>query len=989
MTHYCFCSLPSQNWKTTCPKRLFQTLILPSHCKKCNVPRVKTWWLGHRHHFAFTTVQPARQASSSRVVSIAPQGSSAFEKLSTCDGIQEYCLKSNGLQVLLKTDSTAPVATVMVTYRVGSRNESLGETGSTHLLEHMLFKGSKNYNQENGKLMSTLLENVGAIVNANTWLDRTSYYECVPRAYVEEALKMEADRMHNALLRQVDLHKEMWIVGNEYENDENDSIATLDKEIWATAFQAHPYRQPTIGWRWDIENSHAQRLKEFYQRFYYPNNATLIIVGDIQVQQVLHWIEQYFKDIAPSKLPIAHQVFQEPPQRGPRRLVVRRIANEAVLGMAWKSPRGMHRDSLCLSLLANILCHGKNSRLYQSLVDAGMATVVNGWQSFFRDPALFFIYACMGKQVSIAQTEERIIKEIKAIKQSGVSLEELSTAKTCMKASLYYSRDGTLGFVENLNEAVAMGDWKHMSQLHKYLEEISREDIQRVAQRYLVSDQSTVGWLEPQQASSEQEETNHSSHSLGESLNGMILHSSLHCDESSSSNPSHPWILLPRNEQQKVQIASQVVVSEPLDGMELVAMKTPLREVVRIQGSLVGGEEHGRQKDWNNIILSDVMVEMLGLRTHHYCDPKYEISKKLQNVGAGISFHSQSRRLCIEAVCLKEHLPLVLSLLAEQLRFPIFLPQDLQVVRGRLVDEIESSKDNISQVAEEHFLAEMYPVEHPNYVHRSEEYLEALHRLTCDDIADFHSKYGLGGFRLVAVGDIPTMEWLQTEVYRYFGDWKRNQFWENGDSSNSHDKLYRAKPIPSNGIRRCIQLPQKESVDVLLGQPLGISENHPDYYAVLMAMHILSGNGSSRLMQRIREQQGLTYGIYGGVGGTAYGADGYWNIHGTFSPALTFTGLGAIQRELDHYVENGIEEWELQATKATIQGNFQIGLATSKSIASAIRQTLDHKRPLEWIDDFPQIIESLTLEQVNSAIQKYIRPKSLVTVICGKTNTDN
>ncbi|GJD10140.1 Uncharacterized zinc protease y4wA [Galdieria sulphuraria] len=875
----CFCSLT--NWKRTYSQRLLKTttLFISHHKKYGGQPITSTTnWIGGHRPYCFTFPRQ-KYTSSSKIIQPC---SSAFEKLWTCDGIEEYCLKSNGLQVLLKTDSTAPVATVMVTYRVGSRNESVGETGSTHLLEHLLFKGSKNYHRENGKAMNTLLENIGAIVNANTWLDRTSYYELLPKEYVEEALKMEADRMHGALLRQVDLNKEMVVVRNEYENDENDPIATLDKEIWATAFQAHPYHHPTMGWRWDMENSHAERLRKFYQRFYHPNNATLILVGDIQIEQVLQWIAKYFGDIAPSKLLIPQQVTEEPPQKG----------------MAWKSPRGMHRDSLCLSLLANILSHGKNSRLYQRLVDSGMVTVVNGWQSSFRDPGLFFIYACMGKQISIAQVEQQILEEIKAIKQSGVTLEELATAKTCMNASLYYGRDGTLGFVENLNEAMSMGDWKYMTQLHAYMEQISIDDIQRVTKKYFVSNQSTVGWLEPQQASSLHLEESNDSHSLEEShsFHRMNLHASLsHSGENSSS--THPWILLPQTVQHpKVQMASQVVVLEPCDGINLVVMKTSLRQVVRIKGSLIG--------------------EMLGLRTEHY-EHKYEISRMLQNVGAGISFHSQSRRLCFEAVCLKENLSLVLSLLSEQLRFPIFLPQDFEMVRSRLADEIESCKDNTTQVAEEHFFAEMYPFGHPNYVYRSKDYLEALHRVTCDDVVDFHSKYGLGGLRLVAVGDIP-MEVLSTQVCQYFGDWKRNQFLNYFENSKE-GKLYYAKSIPPDGIRRFIELPEKESVDVLVGQPIGISESHPDYYAILMAMHILGGNGSSRLMQRIREQQGLTYGIYGGVGGTAYGADGYWNIHGTFSPALISKGLAAIQRELDHFVQNGIEEWELQAKKATIQ----------------------------------------------------------------------
>eukprot|EP00871_Galdieria_phlegrea_P002910 jgi/Galph1/361/GphlegSOOS_G5115.1 len=903
----------------------------------------------------------------------------AFEKLDQVDGVVEYCLKSNGLQVLIKKDSAAPVASVMVTYRVGSRNESAGETGSTHLLEHLMFKGSKNYNKENGKPMNTLLENVGAVVNASTWLDRTCYYELLPKEYVEEALKMEADRMQYAMLQQSDLEKEMIVVRNEYENDENDNMVTLDRDIWATAFQAHPYHHPTIGWRWDIEHTNANLLKKFYHRFYYPNNASLIVVGDVDISLLLNWIASYFGSIAASKHAIPQVVTKEPIQKGPRRVFVRRRGNEAILGMAFKSPSGSHKDALRLTLLANILANARNTRLYQKLVDPGLATSVTCWQSTFRDPGLFFVYVFMGIDSSLERIEQLVLEELNLVKENGITEEELERAKTSIQTSLLYHRDGTLGFAEALNEALAMGDWNFFGHLSNQMKQVSKQDIQRVAKDYLIENHCTFGWFEPQEAATNE---------MFEKMNEVITVGG--AGRPLSHSGSEDWnamkekpnlILLPRSREdsKKTYIAPQVNYSQPCEGVELYTMNTSLAQVVRLQGSLVGGDEHSKRGTWKNLVLADVMVEMFGLRTKNR--KKYEISTLLQNVGAGLAFHVNATRLCFEGVCLTENLSLFLSLLSEQLRFPIFLEQDLEIVRSRVRDEIEASKDNTGRITEELFFSELYPRGHPNHAYAVDDYLRSLNEITVNDLIDFHQKYGRGSFRLVAVGDVP-VEQLHQDVVKHFGEWKSHEF------LSYKMNEYKANNIPVEGIRRFAYLPEKESMDVMIGQPLGISEDHSDYHSLLIAFNILGGNSSSRLMQRIREEQGLTYGIYSGIGGTAYGCDGYWNIHATFSPPLVQLGLDAIQRELDIYVQNGVNGVELEAKKATVRGNFQVGLATSKNIAAAIRRSLDHGRTIHWIDEFPQRIQEVSLEQVNETIQKYIRTNQLVITGCGSKRMD-
>ncbi|MFZ2500812.1 MAG: pitrilysin family protein, partial [Minisyncoccia bacterium] len=195
------------------------------------------------------------------------------------EGIQEYRLDANGLRILLSPDANAPVAGFMVTYHVGSRNETIGHTGATHLLEHLMFKGSENFNKEKGNTVWEILETKGALINASTWNDRTNYFEVVPKEYLPIAIALEADRMRRARIYEEDRKSEMTVVLNEYERYENNPTEALEKQIWALAYEAHPYHHSTIGWRSDIEHMSIERLKQFYDDFYWPDNATVSVVG--------------------------------------------------------------------------------------------------------------------------------------------------------------------------------------------------------------------------------------------------------------------------------------------------------------------------------------------------------------------------------------------------------------------------------------------------------------------------------------------------------------------------------------------------------------------------------------------------------------------------------------------------------------------------------------------------------------------------------------
>ena len=421
----------------------------------------------------------------------------SFKHIKSSGGIEEYQLKSNGLKVLMLQDSSTPVATFMVTYHVGSRNEAIGYTGSTHLLEHLMFKGSRNYNKEKGTAIWDELQNIGAQINATTWNDRTNYFEVVPSQYLEKAISIEADRMRYSFLRDEDRQPEMTVVRNEYERGENSPFDVLDKNIWATAYQAHPYHHSTIGWRSDIENVSTERLKDFYNIYYWPNNATATVIGDFNVDSTLSLIEKYFGEHSKSEHEIPKVYTEEPQQEGPRRIVVKRTAQAGITAVAHKTPHGLHNDIHAIHLLGKILCDGKSSRLYQKIVDQGLATSLFMYDFPFKDNGLFITYAFLTPEVSNQKVEEIILDEYNDIINNGVDQEELNRAIAKTRATVAFSRDGSYAVASALNEAIAIGDWEFYTNFLDNIEAVSTENIQLAAKQYLVEDQSTVGWFIP------------------------------------------------------------------------------------------------------------------------------------------------------------------------------------------------------------------------------------------------------------------------------------------------------------------------------------------------------------------------------------------------------------------------------------------------------------------------------------------------------------
>ena len=428
--------------------------------------------------------------------SAEPVKVNGFTHVKSLDGIDEYRLDANGLSVLLLPNHAAPVVTFQVTYRVGSRNEVTGSTGGTHLLEHLMFMGSTHFDGENN--VDTYLDRVGAGFNATTSLDRTNYYATLPPAALDGYIAIEADRMRGLLLREKDRQSEMTVVRNEYERNENNPNGALMKLMWATAFSAHPYHHPVIGWRSDIEKVSIEKLREFYDTFYWPNNATVTVVGDIDSAKVLASIGEKFGKVPRSPHAIPEVYTTEPEQQGERRVTLRRAGETGTVMMAYKAPAGVDKDIPALNVLELVLQGGRSARLPRALVDTSKAVAVSGGMYQQRDPSLFMLSVALAPDSRHEDIEKTVRDEIAKVARDGVTVEEIKRVLGPYRAEEAYRRDGTDQAADALNEFIAMGDWTLYSTALKDLEKVTPADVQRVAGKYFTAEQSTVGWFVPE-----------------------------------------------------------------------------------------------------------------------------------------------------------------------------------------------------------------------------------------------------------------------------------------------------------------------------------------------------------------------------------------------------------------------------------------------------------------------------------------------------------
>lgn len=418
-----------------------------------------------------------------------------FDFVKSVEGVSEYSYAPNGLQVLIYEDHAAPIAGVQVVYRVGSRNELPGTTGYTHFLEHMLFRGTVSTGTA-PEFDSKFFEKVGGYLNASTWMDRTNYYEVVPKEFVPHALRFEADRMRNLLLRSDHVDMERGAVLSEYDMYDNEPDDALAKLIAGTAFTAHPYRVSTIGFRSDIERATPEALRAFYDTYYHPDNATVIVAGDVEPDTVLAEVAKAFGSIPKAGHAFPDTALVEPPQCGERTVRLSRSGGVARAVIAYKIPNLLHPDGPALTLLTELLGGSRSSILYRGLVDRGQVKSAGASTAPFRDPYLLelSLEALPGaRSESLVVLADRLLKDA----ESAFLPKDLARVKESYATARAWKKDGIWGVFDELAEGIAIGDWTAPLTMAERIAGVSLADVRRVFREYFVRERRTIGLYDP------------------------------------------------------------------------------------------------------------------------------------------------------------------------------------------------------------------------------------------------------------------------------------------------------------------------------------------------------------------------------------------------------------------------------------------------------------------------------------------------------------
>jgi zinc protease len=889
------------------------------------------------------------------IASALPDG---IEHIQTLDGIEEYQLNENGLRVLLMPNEGLPVATVMVTYEVGARNEVAGTTGATHILEHMMFKGTERFNSSDGSDYSSVMERIGARSNATTYFDRTNYYATLPSEYVAHTIELEADRMRNLRIRAEDLASEMTVVRNEYERGENNPVGTLIKEVYASAFVAHPYTHPTIGWRSDIENTSPEKLRAFYDTFYWPENAVLTVIGGFDTDATLAAIQQFYGAVpqAPKAIPVVETT--EPKQLGPRRLIIERTGQVGVVMTAFKAPEGASEDWAALTLIEQILGADKTGRLYRALEDQGKASSTFTYAPQLRDPSLFMLAAYLTPEATHEETEAIILDEIKKLISGGVTEDELARAKSVIQANTVYGRDGPYAIADQLNEAIAMGDWTNYVTLPKAIQNVSAEDIKRIAAKYFVRNNSTTGWFVPQKSSAVAQlaRSTHGPNYFRDPAVFGHTHNASTTDASAVEANAAPLVDFSSHMQRAT-----------VGGIEVIAIDMPIDDVVSFVGSFAAGET---LSPLDAPSLAGLTASMLDKGTTR--NDRFAIAERLDILGATISFGASAHHLNFSGKFLREDAGAVIGLLAEQLRDPAFNPEVLETLKSRQSAGLLHAIDDPDYRADAQVDRLLYPKDHPNYTDQIDVLLEDLKGTTVEDIAAFHADhYGPKSMQLVFAGDID-FEQLTAAVEFAFDGWSGGVDYPSELATQLNNKEQSKR----------IYITDKTSVAVRYAQNTGLKRTDDDYIPFTVGNYILGGSFNSLLMQEVRKEQGLTYDIRSRHKGDVL-TPGHWSLSASFAPALLDQGLAATEAVFNKWYEQGVSEAEVQKAIETLSGSYLVRLSTTGSVANQVHSFLQRGLGPEYIDEYPKHLQAVTSKQVNRTIKQHLRPELTTLVIAG------
>ncbi|MEN3111251.1 pitrilysin family protein [Uliginosibacterium paludis] len=870
------------------------------------------------------------------------------------EGITEYRL-ANGLRILLAPDSSKPTTTLNITYLVGSRHEGYGETGMAHLLEHLLFKGTPSLP---GGALTAGLKQRGMQFNGTTAFDRTNYFETFTAGdeNLDWALTMEADRMVNSFIARSDLDSEMSVVRNEMERGENSPVSTLRKQVTGLAFQWHNYGKSTIGARSDVENVVIERLQTFYRKYYQPDNAVLILTGKFDTADALARIQQRFGAIPRPSRTLEPTWTREPPQEGERTTTLRRAGDQQVLTAIYHVPNGAHPDLAALDVLGSVLASSPGGRLNKALVDTGKLTYVGAGAMALAEPGYFIVQALFGKQVAAGEVRQRVFDIIDAVRTSPPSPAEMQRVQTAHANAFdrLIANPQALGI--SLSESVALGDWRLLFLRRDQIAAVSAADVQRVAATYLKASNRSVGQFIPEDTPDRVQMPAEAR--PDEALANYTGRKALESGEAFDPTPAN---------------IEQRTTRYMLDNGARLALLAKKNRGETVSGRIVlrMGDEQSLAGQREQIRLMAVML----MRGTNGAD-RERVAERLHAAHSQVSIGTWYNSLIVNFESRRESLSEFLPLLAEILRQPDFPGKEFDVLRAQQLAALEAVRREPDALAplEAARQGSPYPEQDLRYRPSINESMAGLRSTSVRDLTSLHRNFlGAQDAQFSLVGDFDEQA-VRQQLAELFGDWRAQK-----PSANLPLPWFANTPASLQ-----LETPDKANARLvgILNLPLG--EASPDMPALELMNAILGGSGlSSRLANRVRQKEGISYTINSTLNLHEKSASGVLTISASFAPENRERLLGAVQDELARLVSEGVSKTELRDARKGLLEQRRLARSNDANLARMLSTNLWLERDMGWQAGVEQQLEAVTPEQLNAVIRQYLDPARFTFVVAG------
>lgn len=889
--------------------------------------------------------------SAGAVAPVAAGPVTAPTRVRTVEGITEYRL-ANGLQVLLFPDPTQSTVTVNVTYLVGSRVEGYGETGMAHLLEHMLFKGTAKHRN-----VMKLLEARGAIMNGTTWTDRTNYYETLPATAdnLDFALELEADRMVNAQISPDDLRTELTVVRNEFEMGENDPSAVLFERIESAAYLWHSYGKSTIGSRADIERVPATALRAFYQRYYQPDNAVLVVSGKFDDRAALATIARTF-----GALPRPTRVLQptytvEPVQDGERTVTLRRNGDIHVFGAVYHTVGAASPDFPAVQAAIDVLVRNPSGRLYKKLVEPQLAASVDGSQAAFRDPYLASFSAEVRDGKQLARVEQLALAEIEKLGAAPIAAIEVERWRAATQKELELAMTDSQALAIELSEFAAVGDWRMLFAYRDRIAAVTAADVQRVAATYFKPANRTTGRFIPTKAPDRAPPTE--TPDVAAAVNGI--------EGGAVREPGEAFVATLAN------IEARTTRRTLANGVRAAFLPKKTRGgVVQLSLALHWGTAEALRGKQTIARMAAAMLERGTTRHSHQqlADLENQLRCRIWIEGG-----ASGVTLGIEA--LRDKLPEALALASEILTQPAFSEKELAVVVQERLATLEQQLADPAAVAATAVRQALHPWPRsdPRYVLTPAEEIAELKQLRAQDLRAFYKDLaGAGHGELVVVGDHdPTA--IGGQVERALAGWV---------SKRPYARLT-AKAFNVPGSARSIDIEDKEMTQLYAAHDVAMVDTDPDYPAWLMVGQILGGDASSRLWMRLREKEGLSYGTGAWTYADAFDAAGGFGTYAIVAPHNLAKAKASILEEINKLTSGGVTRDELARAQQAWVKLQDTQLSDDGVVTELLRDQLYRGRTTVELAALRAKVLALTPADVERVAHKYLQPARLVIIDAG------